>query len=171
MKMLLRYRTGTLEGQLNLLDSHDVNRFLSYCEGDIRRLRLAEVFLFTSPGIPCVFYGDELGMDGNSEATLRGPMPWEKLQDNRDDFFTRLIAIRKEHKELIYGDYTLRYMDQDGGYIYQRTWGNRKIIVCLNNGSAAIDLQQYLENGSVLLSESYEKEKLGSMGYVILETK
>ena len=78
VKMLLRYRTGTLRGQLNLLDSHDVNRFLSYCEGDLRRFRLAEVFLFTSPGIPCVFYGDELGMDGSSETTLRGPMPWEK---------------------------------------------------------------------------------------------
>ena len=97
MKMLLRYRTGTLRGQLNLLDSHDVNRFLSYCEGDLRRFRLAEVFLFTSPGIPCVFYGDELGMDGSSETTLRGPMPWEKVQDGEDDFFSRLIAIRKEH--------------------------------------------------------------------------
>ena len=129
VKMLLRYRTGTLRGQLNLLDSHDVNRFLSYCEGDLRRFRLAEVFLFTSPGIPCVFYGDELGMDGSSETTLRGPMPWEKVQDGEDDFFSRLIAIRKEHEELTYGDYTLRYMDHDGGYIYQRTCCTRQTFL------------------------------------------
>ena len=171
VKMLLRYRTGTLRGQLNLLDSHDVNRFLSYCEGDLRRFRLAEVFLFTSPGIPCVFYGDELGMDGSSETTLRGPMPWEKVQDEEDDFFSRLIAIRKEHEELTYGDYTLRYMDHDGGYIYQRTWGDHKITVCLNNGSTTIDLREYLGKGSVLLSESYEAGKLGSMGYAIIEEK
>lgn len=171
VKMLLRYRTGTLRGQLNLLDSHDVNRFLSYCEGDLRRFRLAEVFLFTSPGIPCVFYGDELGMDGSSETTLRGPMPWEKVQDGEDDFFSRLIAIRKEHEELTYGDYTLRYMDHDGGYIYQRTWGDHKITVCLNNGSTTIDLREYLGKGSVLLSESYEAGKLGSMVYAIIEEK
>ena len=171
VKMLLRYRTGMLRGQLNLLDSHDVNRFLSYCEGDLRRFRLAEVFLFTSPGIPCVFYGDELGMDGSSETTLRGPMPWEKVQDGEDDFFSRLIAIRKEHEELTYGDYTLRYMDHDGGYIYQRTWGDHKITVCLNNGSTTIDLREYLGKGSVLLSESYEAGKLGSMGYAIIEEK
>lgn len=171
VKMLLRYRTGTLRGQLNLLDSHDVNRFLSYCEGDLRRFRLAEVFLFTSPGIPCVFYGDELGMNGSSETTLRGPMPWEKVQDGEDDFFSRLIAIRKEHEELTYGDYTLRYMDHDGGYIYQRTWGDHKITVCLNNGSTTIDLREYLGKGSVLLSESYEAGKLGSMGYAIIEEK
>lgn len=102
---------------------------------------------------------------------LRGPMPWEKVQDEEDDFFSRLIAIRKEHEELTYGDYTLRYMDHDGGYIYQRTWGDHKITVCLNNGSTTIDLREYLEKGSVLLSESYEAGKLGSMGYAIIEEK
>ena len=103
--------------------------------------------------------------------TLRGPMPWEKVQDEEDDFFSRLIAIRKEHEELTYGDYTLRYMDHDGGYIYQRTWGDHKITVCLNNGSTTIDLREYLGKGSVLLSESYEAVKLGSMGYAIIEEK
>ena len=92
--------------------------------------------------------------------TLRGPMPWEKVQDEEDDFFSRLIAIRKEHEELTYGDYTLRYMDHDGGYIYQRTWGDHKITVCLNNGSTTIDLREYLGKGSVLLSESYEAAKV-----------
>ena len=159
------------DGDKTVKAQNAVGRFLSYCEGDLRRFRLAEVFLFTSPGIPCVFYGDELGMDGSSETTLRGPMPWEKVQDGEDDFFSRLIAIRKEHEELIYGDYTLRYMDHDGGYIYQRTWGDHKIIVCLNNGSTTIDLREYLGKGSVLLSESYEAGKLGSMGYAIIEEK
>ena len=50
------------------------------------------------------------------------------------------------------------------GYIYQRTWGDHKITVCLNNGSTTIDLREYLGKGSVLLSESYEAGKLGSMG-------
>ena len=98
-------------------------------------------------------------------------MPWEKVQDGEDDFFSRLIAIRKEHEELTYGDYTLRYMDHDGGYIYQRTRGDHKITVCLNNGSTTIDLREYLGKGSVLLSESYEAGKLGSMGYAIIEEK
>ena len=159
------------DGDKTVKAQNAVGRVLSYCEGDLRRFRLAEVFLFTSPGIPCVFYGDELGMDGSSETTLRGPMPWEKVQDEEDDFFSRLIAIRKEHEELTYGDYTLRYMDHDGGYIYQRTWGDHKITVCLNNGSTTIDLREYLGKGSVLLSESYEAGKLGSMGYAIIEEK
>ena len=95
--MLMRYRLQMLPAQLNLLDSHDVNRFMSYCQNDIRRFRLAEVFLFTSPGAPSVFYGDELGMDGNSEFTLRGPMPWKGPKHDEREFFRQLITLRKEN--------------------------------------------------------------------------
>lgn len=169
VKMLLRYRTGTLRGQLNLLDSHDVNRFLSYCDGDIRRFRLAEVFLFTSPGIPCVFYGDELGMDGNSEFELRGPMPWEKAEDTAEGFFQRLIAVRKDNPELIYGDYQLCHMDNTGIYIYQRSWKKQRITICLNNGNTSIDIQKYIGNGHMLLSEACENGVLRSKGYAIIK--
>ncbi len=111
----------------------------------------------------------------SSETWLNGDMFDSTMnydfRKNCRDFFSRLIAIRKEHEELTYGDYTLRYMDHDGGYIYQRTWGDHKITVCLNNGSTTIDLREYLGKGSVLLSESYEAGKLGSMGYAIIEEK
>lgn len=83
------------DGDKTVKAQNAVGRFLSYCEGDLRRFRLAEVFLFTSPGIPCVFYGDELGMDGSSETTLRGPMPWEKVQDGEDDFFPGWLLFVK----------------------------------------------------------------------------
>ncbi len=59
IQMLYRYPTGITQGQLNLLDSHDVSRFLTECGGDVRRLHLAEVFLFTAPGVPCLFYGNQ----------------------------------------------------------------------------------------------------------------
>lgn len=56
-RMNYRYPTGIVQGQLNLLDSHDVSRFLSYCQGDVRRLRLAELFLFTARRALCVLRG------------------------------------------------------------------------------------------------------------------
>ena len=59
--MLMRYRRQLVPAQLNLLDSHDVGRFLSLCGGDVRRYRLAVLFQLCFPGIPSVFYGDELG--------------------------------------------------------------------------------------------------------------
>lgn len=44
--MMYRYPTGILQGQLNLLDSHDVNRFMSYCQEDIRRFQLGRSIPF-----------------------------------------------------------------------------------------------------------------------------
>lgn len=119
-QMNYRYPTGIVQGQLNLLDSHDVSRFFSYCQNDIRRLRLAEVFLFTAPGVPCVFYGDELGMSGDCESTLRGPMPWENPPSDERDFFKALISLRRNSDALLYGTYTVLDMDENGLYVFER---------------------------------------------------
>lgn len=56
--MRMRYGKNVTLGQLNLLDSHDVPRFLSLCAGDIRKLKLAVIFQITFIGI-LHFYGDE----------------------------------------------------------------------------------------------------------------
>jgi alpha-glucosidase len=47
--------------QLNLLDSHDTARFFTLAREDLASMRLAVVLLFTYPGAPCVYYGDEVG--------------------------------------------------------------------------------------------------------------
>lgn len=60
--MRMRYRVQTVPAQLNLLDSHDVSRFLSLCNGDTTRYKLAILFMMTFVGMPTVFYGDELGI-------------------------------------------------------------------------------------------------------------
>lgn len=104
-QMLHRYPTGIVQGQLNLLDSHDVSRFLSLCGGDVQRLRLAEVFLFTAPGAPCVFYGDELGMTGVSEPDYRSAMPWDVPAEDLRPLFRSLIALRNKNDTLALGTF------------------------------------------------------------------
>ena len=50
----------------NQLDSHDTARFKTLLGRDIARLPLAVVWLFTRPGVPCIYYGDEVGLDGKT---------------------------------------------------------------------------------------------------------
>lgn len=64
-QMRLRYPTNIVNGQLNLLDSHDVPRFLSLCGGDVARLKLACVLLMLMPGVPSLFYGRRAEDHGN----------------------------------------------------------------------------------------------------------
>lgn len=54
-KMIYRYPQQVSEIQMNFLDSHDIPRFLSYCGGDRRKLRLACFYLIMGYGIPSVF--------------------------------------------------------------------------------------------------------------------
>lgn len=78
--MRMRYRKQTVYAQLNILDSHDVSRFLSVCGEDRKKYKLAIVFQMCFPGIPSVFYGDELGVTGIREEEYRQPMPWGRQQ-------------------------------------------------------------------------------------------
>ena len=169
--MLHRYPTGILQGQLNLLDSHDVNRFLSYCQGDIRRFRLAEVFLFTAPGAPSVFYGDELGMDGNSEFTLRGPMLWEYPKHDERAFFKSLIALRKENEALMTGNFRTVAADENGLLIYQRERSGQRITVALNGRGNTVSIKKNVSFGTAVLSYALAEGELGPFGYAVFVEK
>lgn len=66
--------------QLNLLDSHDMPRFLSLVGGDKDSLHLAALFQMTYPGAPCVYYGDEIGISSGVSRrpeAARAAFPWQ----------------------------------------------------------------------------------------------
>lgn len=165
-QMNYRYPTGILQGQLNLLDSHDVNRFFSYCKDDIRRLRLAEVFLFTAPGVPCVFYGDELGMNGNREETLRGPMPWKYPAYDERAFFKELILLRKKNDALIFGTYHTLCATDDGLYMFERRYGDTTITVALNARDMTVKPDNMLQTEPVLACDVNDGI-IGPFGYAV----
>ena len=88
--MRMRYRKQTVYAQLNLLDSHDVSRFRSLCR-DEESFRLAVIFQMTFPGMPSVFYGDEVGLTGILEEEYRQPMPWDTLDESSPLFLLYFI--------------------------------------------------------------------------------
>ncbi|MFR5150946.1 MAG: alpha-amylase family glycosyl hydrolase [Ruminococcus sp.] len=53
------------------MDSHDTERFLWNCSGDIRRLKLAALFQMCFPGAPSIYYGDEIGLNGDNDPDCR----------------------------------------------------------------------------------------------------
>ena len=57
---------------LNLLGSHDTPRLLTLADGDQRRAILALTALFTYPGTPMLYYGDEIGLEGGDDPTAAG---------------------------------------------------------------------------------------------------
>ena len=109
MAWMDNYRAGLSHQQqlrmFNQLDSHDTARFKSLLGKDVARLPLAVVWLFSWPGVPCIYYGDEVGVDGNNDPFCRKPFPWDPaLQDTQLlALYQRMAKLRKAHQALRYG--------------------------------------------------------------------
>lgn len=167
--MRMRYRRQTVFAQLNILDSHDVSRFLSLCDNDKTRYRLAVLFQMTFPGMPSIFYGDEMGVTGVKEEEYRQPMPWEKT-DELFPFFQELIRIRKAEDILRNGNYrTILAEEGSRLYSYERYQQTSYIRVIINMEDEEKELSDDLLNGEILLSEGLDSQRLKAKGYVLIK--
>jgi len=162
--MRMRYPYGIMRGQLNLLDSHDVSRFLSLCSGDKRRLRLAILFQMSFPGVPSIFYGDELGVNGLDESDYRKAMPWGYADETLLEFYKSAISIR-EYPEVVYGDYHTLYTKANM-YIFERRYKKHSLVVVLNVDAETVAIPFDPPKNDPVISGGYSGETLCGFGYV-----
>jgi len=127
------YKTDITYSQLNLLDSHDTPRFLSCVSNDKDSLKLAWLFLLTYPGAPCIYYGDEIGVDGEHDPYCRKSFPWDEKKWDKDllNYAKKAIALRKENPALRRGDYK-RLWSANGVHAFSRSIGGNTFVVALN---------------------------------------
>ncbi len=162
--LLLRYNENALFAQLNLLDSHDVSRFLSLCGGKTERMELAVLLQMTFPGMPCVFYGDEKGLCGESEPEYRRPMAWD-ASSPLEEVYRRMIALRKTHPALRYGSFHTE-LACGGVYRYSRVWNGTKITVAMNLGAEPVKAEK---RGTLLLKKGENRDIIGAWKYEVWE--
>ncbi len=101
------YPKHVARSMYNLVDSHDTSRMLSLTGRSIDRFKQAYLFLFAYPGSPSVFYGDEVGLDGNHDPDNRKPMPWGRFNDEIQSWFRWLSQWRHEEDALKSDDFSL----------------------------------------------------------------
>ena len=167
--MLMRYRVQTVPAQLNLLDSHDVSRFLSLCNGDTTKYKLAILFMMTFVGMPTVFYGDELGIQGILEEEYRHPMPWNGGDVELYAFFKKAIAMRHELAPLRRGDFRLVSAEQGSGLIvFTRKLDNQTVTVCINHGKESAVLPDIV--GSIYWANGLYGKTLKASGFAVFSS-
>ena len=119
--------------QFNLLDSHDTARFLSLLSGDVALMRTAVTLLFTYIGTPCIYYGDEVGMEGGKDPDCRRCFPWDSTEWNHllHDHYRRMIRLRKTHPALRRGDIHTLYAGEHS-FVFARTLESDVVITAVN---------------------------------------
>jgi len=170
-KMIMRYPKQISLVQMNFLDSHDVPRFLSYCEGDVDRMKLAFFYLFMSVGIPSVFYGDECYIEGVSEPEYRAVMRWN--EENLVGEFSAWIKIRRSYQALTRGDYRTFLTDVKRGiYGFYRIYKEQKLLILINNSNEehVISLKGDIVYKNVeTMEKAGERVALAAMNGMVLE--
>lgn len=167
------YGTNHLMG--NITGNHDLPRFISFASGALRfdedsgeagwnrdiqvlstngynKMSMLTAFMMTIPGVPVVYYGDEIGMAGGGDPDSRRPMRFDDLNEfeiRTRDLASRLGKLRQERLSLIYGDFTVLHLT-DETWVYARRYFDEVTIVAFNKGSeqASISfrLPEALEN-------------------------
>lgn len=144
-ELLTLYPAENISAMYNLLGSHDVERILTMLGRDTRRVALAYQFLFAYPGIPSVYYGDEVGLEGGKDPDCRRAFPWSENQWARKthDWVKALIAARKTSPALRRGSYQrLLAEEKQPVYAFARSHAEEQVVVVINSSSnpAAVEI-------------------------------
>jgi cyclomaltodextrinase / maltogenic alpha-amylase / neopullulanase len=132
-----RYPAAITHAQLNLLGSHDTPRLQRMLAGDGEAVGLAALLQFTLPGAPCVYYGDEIGLDGGHDPGCRGAMPWDRPDDwdrRRFASYAALTRLRSAQPALRHGATEVAYAHR-GVVAIRRHLPDAEVMVIANQRS------------------------------------
>lgn len=164
MESLKTYGNHNLMG--NITGNHDRPRFISLAGGALKpdedyklagwkrdvgvgdsiaydKASLLQALIFTIPGIPCIYYGDEYGEPGGNDPDNRR---WMRFADynNREEKLREtvksLISLRKSSLPLIYGDLFPLSVSKDV-FAYMRVYMGQYVLVALNKSDTNVTME------------------------------
>ena len=190
MTLAENYPPEVLSCVMNHLGTHDTPRILTVLGEPFRgtkderahrrmtpvqrktalmRLRMAAFLQFTLPGMPCIYYGDEAGMQGFEDPFCRVCYPWGHEDEELRAYYRMMIALRGSSEALRRGD--LRVLAAGNGRIaFSRSIGGERVVVCVNHSIG----EWVLPAGRVRFAESAAPSPTGEVvlmrgGFCLLE--
>ncbi|KAF5032843.1 Amylopullulanase [anaerobic digester metagenome] len=192
MNMIIeKYPPQSVHCLMNILGTHDTARILtvigsSYvpesksemaeatltanelAEG-IRLLKIATLLQMTLPGIPCIYYGDEAGMQGWTDPFNRRCYPWGEENKEILSHYKFMGKLRKSSSVFSQGKYRCLVHDK-GMYVFERFNDEMRLIIAVNISSNTVTLnlkENMMEYGKKETSSSFN---IKSNEYLILRT-
>ena len=179
--------------QMNLLGTHDTERILTILAGEsaegrsndeIARMKLSDVqlkngiallkmaytILATVPGIPTVFYGDEVGLEGYKDPFNRRPYPWKAPNTEIRHHYELIGKIRRENTVYADGDFKLIRLDNDL-FIFSRERGGEMLLTVVNNKKTDIELLFTAVSKALVSGAEGKRIIVGSANAEIVKTK
>ncbi len=141
MELHHAYDPDVVAVQLNVLGSHDAPRLRTVLGDDVGSVRLATLLQTTLPGAPSIYYGDEIGLQGEHDPDCRRAFPWDdaRWDIGLRDSVRELIRLRRSERAL--RDGPLAIVGAGGSAVaYQRGDGSSRFVVAANPGDEPVRL-------------------------------
>lgn len=173
------YPPQVLRCLMNHLGTHDTERVLTVLGGEalngrdrdwqsrqrlspaqretaLRRLRPAALMQYTLPGVPCIYYGDEAGMEGYRDPFNRGCFPWGQENAGLTDWYRSLAELRRTAADALRDSPLQPVATFDRCLCYLRRGKTHSLLIALNAGSASerVTLPDGWEKAAPLLGEA-----------------
>ncbi len=146
---------------LTFIDNHDVPRALLQSNGNIKKFEMALMMLLTSRGIPEIYYGTEIGIEGGrDDGSIRADFPGGFPLDTRNaftsngrtkteneiyNFVHHLLQLRKTYKSLSIGT-LIQFPPANDVFIYFKIYKDEKMMVVLNNNNSKMSVDLHSVN-------------------------
>ncbi len=187
-KLISEANEEVLLNSFNILSSHDYKRALTNLNGDIKKYFMALIMQFTLPGIPKIYYGEEVGMTGGNDPMNRAPMVWDESKWNNEiiSFYKTLSHLRQTKKEFQTGKFMdfsewmdngvigyMRYCEDDPKEYsivllnIENTDKNFRLFIPYSYIFCQLDLKNLLSDEIIKAEISYIDVSLKAMEYKI----
>ena len=162
---------------MNFLTTHDTTRvfseLVSHCEDneDVATdlYKIATALIFTLPGVPSIFYGDEYGMK-NDSGSSRGCFDWTNYKNDIYKWFEKLTKVRK-FKALKDGEMNVLY-SRNGKFIFERVGEEERIVVLTNLHETNLNVKLEGDYKSFITGKKVKELNLGkNQVEILIETK
>lgn len=163
------YPHKALHAMMNILSTHDTARLLTVVDSKYPishdkkvcsqykipneeiesakfRVKVATLLQFTLCGVPSVYYGDEIGMQGYADPLNRCTYPWGQEDAEILNWYKFLSKLRSEYSAFSQGEFEEIFKD-NGIYIYKRFDNESQVLLCVNMSDKMLDL---VYNGNML---------------------
>ena len=150
------------DAQMNLLGTHDTERILTAISAEergdlpndvlavkrmtgeqrelgIRRLSLAYLVLATLPGVPSIFYADEVGLEGYGDPFNRLPFPWHQIEEGLLETYRRIGALRRRYGAYKNGEFRLFALTKEQ-LVFARDADGYSLVTVINRGDKELSI-------------------------------
>ena len=183
------YPQVVLHSLMNILSTHDTARLLTTVGGadmtgkskaemsqtriselelDVakKKLKVATLLQFTLCGVPSIYYGDEVGMQGYIDPLNRQCFPWGNEDLEIVEWYKFLISLRKTYDAFTIGEYLEIYC-ADSVLVYKRIGENSEVCIAVNVGDNMTELTFDGKVKSLLNGEILDKIELKKFDYEV----